>query len=114
QPLRRFRAVEAAVRAGDLGTLARPAGGAADRRRRAAAGAAAAPGGLRAAAAQPRGAPASRPSPRRGGSVMLWVAIAGLTLVVLGAVLWPLLRPRKPPPARALFDRRIYSEQLAE
>ncbi|WP_439816662.1 c-type cytochrome biogenesis protein CcmI [Zavarzinia sp. CC-PAN008] len=45
---------------------------------------------------------------------MLWLAFAFLTLVVLGFVGWPLVRPRTAAPAAAAFDLEVYRDQLKE
>jgi cytochrome c-type biogenesis protein CcmH len=47
--------------------------------------------------------------------VILWLALGGLTLAVVAAIVWPLLRRSAvPPPSRGAFDRSIYRDQLAE
>jgi cytochrome c-type biogenesis protein CcmH len=46
--------------------------------------------------------------------VLLVVALAGMTLIVLGMVLGPLLIRTRTPIERAAFDRAVYRDQLAE
>jgi len=46
--------------------------------------------------------------------VILWAAIALVTLLAAAAVAWPLLRPRAAAAPRASFDRAVYRDQLAE
>ncbi|MFP6774355.1 MAG: c-type cytochrome biogenesis protein CcmI [Alphaproteobacteria bacterium] len=43
-----------------------------------------------------------------------WLAIGGLTLVVLLPILWPLLRPGKVAPDRLDHDLEVYRDQLRE
>jgi cytochrome c-type biogenesis protein CcmH len=45
---------------------------------------------------------------------MLFILLPVVTVIVLAMVLGPLLRPAKPPPERAAFDRAIYRDQLQE
>jgi cytochrome c-type biogenesis protein CcmH len=44
----------------------------------------------------------------------LWIAAAALTVATLGLLLAPVLRNRKPPPARAEYDLAVFRDQLAE
>ncbi len=44
----------------------------------------------------------------------LWLAIALLTVVVVGLLVLPLVRPRRPMPPREEYDLAIYRDQLAE
>src|SRR5215472_3739778 len=46
--------------------------------------------------------------------MLLAFLFAGVTVIVLGMVLGPLLRPAKAPPERAAFDRAVYRDQLKE
>ena len=44
----------------------------------------------------------------------LWLAIALLTALVVGLLVLPLVRPRRPAPPRGEYDLAIYRDQLAE
>lgn len=44
----------------------------------------------------------------------LAVVLAVMTMAVLAAVLWPLLRKARPAPERMAFDRAVYRDQLKE
>lgn len=45
---------------------------------------------------------------------MLFALLLGVTLIVLGIVVGPLLRAAKPRPARKAYDRAVYRDQLSE
>lgn len=44
----------------------------------------------------------------------LWYAVAGLILLALAPLLWPLLRPSRPPAGRLEHDIEVYRDQLTE
>lgn len=46
--------------------------------------------------------------------MLLFLALAGMTVIVLGFVLGPLMLPSRAPVARAAFDRSVYRDQLKE
>lgn len=46
--------------------------------------------------------------------MLLLLALAGMTLVVLATVVLPLLKPARPAPERASFDRAVYRDQIKE
>ncbi|MBL8653711.1 MAG: c-type cytochrome biogenesis protein CcmI, partial [Alphaproteobacteria bacterium] len=45
---------------------------------------------------------------------MIWALAILLAGLSIGAVLWPLLRPKGDAQSRAEFDKEIYRDQLAE
>jgi cytochrome c-type biogenesis protein CcmH len=45
---------------------------------------------------------------------MIWALAIALTTASIGAVLWPLLRPKANAPTRAEYDKEIYRDQLVE
>ena len=50
----------------------------------------------------------------RGAPRMIWALAILLAGLSIGAVLWPLLRPKADAQSRAEFDKEIYRDQLAE
>jgi len=45
---------------------------------------------------------------------MIWLLCGGVTLIVLAALLWPLLRAPKPSADRAAYDMAVFRDQLQE
>lgn len=45
---------------------------------------------------------------------MIWLAMAGLTVAVIAALVWPMMRRAPEAASRAQFDAAVYRDQLAE
>jgi cytochrome c-type biogenesis protein CcmH len=45
---------------------------------------------------------------------MIFAVLAGLTAIVVGMLVWPMLRKAKAPPSRAAFDMEVHRDQLEE
>src|SRR5262245_19231093 len=46
--------------------------------------------------------------------MVIWLAMAGLTVAVVAALVWPLTRPPPAVAPRAHFDAAVYRDRLAE